>query len=158
MYAAFFFTMSPEDINELLTMPEEQATKHIRSELRYRGKQACAEHFGREFGYLIESGEITSHLRFTSDEQVNPALHEILSKAFGRIPTNGFYSLKSVTHIANDFSEMQEAWWRDEITWVLERRAEDLYYLEDLVSLMLQITEVFVYAKEHGHIVVTYWG
>lgn len=171
MYTAFFFTMSPEDINELLAMPEEQAKEHIIEELRYRGKQACAEHFDLEFGYLMTKGPKANRLRFTSSVRAkfpsfarnttsfDPlALHKILSKTFGEVPENGFYDSEEIAHIADDFSEMQETGWKFEVTWALERCTKNLEHLDELVGLMLQITEVFVYAKEHGHIVVTYWG
>ena len=46
--------------------------------------------------------------------------------------------------------------WTGEITRILKEKDKE-FLVDELIGVMLGITQIFQYAKDKGHIVISYW-
>lgn len=161
-YNAFYFTMSPEDVKSVLAMSKEYAIKRL-YEIEKESISTDTGFWGQELEAIINNCDMACDLSINSltmKPNPNPKLQELLHETFGAC---GFYPLKSVKLMAENLAQVEvvsskEGYmdWTGEITRILKEKDKE-FLVDELIGVMLGITQIFQYAKDKGHIVISYW-
>lgn len=159
-FSAHFFTISPENLETALKLSEEEAIKYIekvRENFKVFEGKGLAEFFAScdcADKLLTELGGRDSPL-----EQMQ-FLGDILGLHYVYYPSDIGYIVESLTCCEVVTSEPGCDDWTSYTKRFLgsEEGQDARYTQEELIQTMLELTDIFVLAKEKGHIVINYWG
>lgn len=156
--SVFFFTISQAEIDELLAMPRDEAIQHLKKDVQYRGKTLNSNgyndgHYGLRD--VFQNCDASYAIRVSHFSEEQPEFWALLKETFN----NGarFHPLQRVSYITRDLSQMTQEDWQLEVKRIAEECFIEESSIDGLVHIMLNITNLFKYAEEKGHLVALYW-
>lgn len=165
-YNAFYFTISPEDFEEILDMSIDEATDRF-DELKHKGLTTDA--FGKGLVEFFQRNEITYSLFLPFDEDSVPKYRDSIELLWRSLGECYIYDVQDVKVIAKELSCMEVETsvpncydWNSLVEeFLATEEGQNSHYApekNELIGTMLSITKVFESAKEKGHIVINHWG
>lgn len=158
-YNAFYLSMPPEKIEEVLALPKDEVRIFFFDSFDNAEVRADTGFWGNELKEIIERCDMACVL--DSPSSTNPKFTERLNETLGE---SYFFDVPTTVRIADDLAETKVIStdpdymdWTGEITRILKRKGNE-HLVKELIGVILEITRLFQYAKEKGHIVINYWG
>ena len=161
-FNAFYFTMTEAQMKEAFQIPKEEVGSYLQNLYWAADKSADSRFWGYELARIIEEADSTIPLSSAYRGKGFPEFAKLLEDTIG----NGYYfdvkgirravdNLPQVDTIASDPDGYEGTF--HEITATLKKEGKEFLF-DEIVEVLCDIAEVFVYAKENNCIVVNFWG
>lgn len=161
-FNAFYFTITEAQMKEALSLPKEEAKNYLRGLHDAPGEYATSRSWGYELSQIIQDAGSTIPLGSAYEGKYFPEFTKLLEDAFG---SGCYFDAKGIRRAVDNLPQVDTiasdpdgyAGTFHEIAATLKKEGKEFLF-DEIVEVLCNIAEVFVYAKENNCIVVNFWG